>query len=56
MKATDKDESGRNTYIEYSLNNAKETFSLGQVDGLLRVNGIIDREMQQNFTLKVLES
>ncbi|CAH0559968.1 unnamed protein product [Brassicogethes aeneus] len=55
IKAVDKDE-GRNGYIEYSLNNEYDTngiFSLGPVDGLLRVAGKIDREIKSNYTLVV---
>jgi hypothetical protein len=52
VKAIDKDE-GRNGYVEYMLHNEKNTFSLGVVDGLLRVVGNIDRENASNYTLKV---
>lgn len=52
VKAVDADE-GRNAYVEYILNNEKSTFALGPVDGLLRVNGIIDRESTQNYSLEV---
>ncbi|XP_057655100.1 cadherin-related tumor suppressor [Diorhabda carinulata] len=55
IKAIDKDE-GRNGYIEYSLSNDPLTyglFSLGPVDGLLRVSGKIDRETTNNYTLLV---
>lgn len=55
IKAVDKDE-GRNGYIEYSLANDLVTngvFSLGQVDGLLRVAGRIDREIKNNYTLVI---
>ncbi|XP_044747791.1 cadherin-related tumor suppressor [Coccinella septempunctata] len=55
IKAMDKDE-GRNGYIEYSLANDPQTngvFSLGSVDGLLRVSGNIDRELKSNYTLLV---
>lgn len=53
VKAIDKDE-GRNGYIEYML--ASETnvpFTLGSVDGLLRVSGRIDREIRSSYTLTV---
>lgn len=56
MKAVDKDE-GRNGYIEYSLLNDPSTagvFSLGPVDGLLRVSDRIDRELKNNYTLLVM--
>lgn len=55
VKAVDKDE-GRNGYIEYSLSNddaSSTVFSLGSVDGLLRVSGRIDREIRNNYTLTV---
>lgn len=55
IKAVDKDE-GRNGYIEYSLGNdpsVNGVFSLGPVDGLLRVSGRIDREIRSNYTLLV---
>lgn len=55
IKAVDKDE-GRNGYIEYSLANDPTTngvFSLGPVDGLLRVSGKIDRELKSNYTLRI---
>lgn len=55
IKAIDKDE-GRNGYIEYSLSNDPSlngVFSLGPVDGLLRVSGKIDRELRSNYTLQV---
>lgn len=55
IKAVDKDE-GRNGYIEYSLANDPSlngVFSLGSVDGLLRVSGKIDRELRNNYTLLV---
>lgn len=53
IKAVDKDE-GRNGYIEYSL--ATEPFvpfTLGPVDGLLRISGRLDREMRSSYKLKV---
>lgn len=53
IKAVDKDE-GRNGYIEYSL--ATEPFvpfTLGSVDGLLRISGRLDREMRSSYKLKV---
>ncbi|XP_025835928.1 cadherin-related tumor suppressor [Agrilus planipennis] len=55
IKAIDKDE-GRNGYIEYSLSgdsNTNGVFSLGPIDGLLRVAGKIDRELKNNYTLVV---
>ncbi|KYB27849.1 cadherin-related tumor suppressor [Tribolium castaneum] len=55
VKAIDKDE-GRNGYIEYSLSPdsaSSGTFSLGPVDGLLRVSGRIDRETKSNYTLSI---
>ncbi|VEN50001.1 unnamed protein product, partial [Callosobruchus maculatus] len=55
IKAVDKDE-GRNGYIEYSLPDdptINGVFSLGPVDGLLKVVGKIDRETTSNYTLVV---
>lgn len=55
IKAVDKDE-GRNGYIEYSLahdSDVLDMFSLGPVDGLLRVSGRIDREIKSNYTLAI---
>ncbi|CAH1977280.1 unnamed protein product [Acanthoscelides obtectus] len=55
IKAVDKDE-GRNGYIEYSLSDdpvINGIFSLGPVDGLLKVAGRIDRETTSNYTLIV---
>nr|CAD7463601.1 unnamed protein product [Timema tahoe] len=51
VKAADRDE-GRNSYIEYSLS-PDPMFSLGPVDGLLRVTGRLDREVRANYTLWV---
>ena len=53
IKAIDKDE-GRNSYIEYSLSPVVDgCFSLGPVDGLLRVSASLDRENRSNYTLHV---
>lgn len=53
IKAIDKDE-GRNGYLEYLLSDSADgMFILGNADGLLRVNGKLDRESQANYTLKV---
>jgi protocadherin Fat 4 len=53
IKAIDKDE-GRNSYIEYSLAPVVDgCFSLGPVDGLLRVYALLDRENRSNYTLHV---
>lgn len=56
IKAVDKDE-GRNGYIEYYLINDADrpsgAFSLGPVDGLLRVAGKIDRERQSRYVLHI---
>lgn len=54
IKATDRDE-GRNGYIEYSLPSSERNspFTLGPVDGLLRVSGRLDREMRSNYDLTV---
>lgn len=43
---------GRNGYIEYSLS-PNPVFSLGPVDGVLRVSGPIDRELRNNYTVMV---
>lgn len=60
VKAIDKDE-GRNGYIEYFLaasNNQNNDqynlpFTLGPVDGLLRVSGRLDRELRSSYLLNV---
>lgn len=52
IKAVDRDE-GRNGYVEYSLGNDSVPFTLGNVDGLLRVSGPLDREQRSNYTLEV---
>lgn len=51
VKAVDKDE-GRNSYLEYSLSGGGP-FSLGAVDGLLRVTGRLDREVRSSYVLEV---
>ncbi|EFN76853.1 Cadherin-related tumor suppressor [Harpegnathos saltator] len=53
IKAVDRDE-GRNGYVEYSLENDSLPFTLGSVDGLLRVSGPLDREQTSNYTLQVI--
>lgn len=55
VKAIDKDE-GRNGHIEYILTISTESFipfTLGAVDGLLRVSGRLDRELRSIYNLKV---
>lgn len=52
VKAIDKDE-GRNSYLEYSLNDPSKMFSIGPVDGLLRVTGKLDRETRSSYTLAI---
>ncbi|CAN8006312.1 unnamed protein product [Ixodes hexagonus] len=51
VKAVDRDE-GRNSYVEYSVS-PEHTFSLGPVDGLLRVRGLLDREQRASYELLV---
>ncbi|KAG8182639.1 hypothetical protein JTE90_018475 [Oedothorax gibbosus] len=53
VNAVDKDE-GRNSYVEYSLVSPQPLFSLGPIDGLLRVVGPIDREIKSEYTVTVL--
>uniref|UniRef100_T1JKF2 Cadherin domain-containing protein n=1 Tax=Strigamia maritima TaxID=126957 RepID=T1JKF2_STRMM len=56
VKALDKDE-GRNSYIEYNLIQVgphESKFVLGPVDGLLRVNGKLDRETCSNYSLRIV--
>lgn len=52
IKAVDRDE-GRNGYVEYTLEDNDLPFTLGLVDGLLRVSGPLDREQKSNYTLGV---
>lgn len=53
VKAIDRDE-GRNGYIEYMLAQEPSVpFTLGSVDGLLRVAGRIDREIRSSYMLSV---
>lgn len=54
VKAIDKDE-GRNGYIEYELDAEPFLpFTLGPVDGLLRVSGRLDREIRSMYDVKVI--
>lgn len=55
IKAIDRDE-GRNGYVEYFLesNSTAIPFTLGSVDGLLRVSGWLDREVQAYYNLAVI--
>lgn len=53
IKAVDRDE-GRNGYVEYMLEENDLPFTLGLVDGLLRVSGPLDREQKSNYTLAVI--
>lgn len=54
VKAADLDE-GRNGYIEYSLvMEPNIPFTLGSTDGLLRVSGRLDRELQSSYRLTVI--
>lgn len=53
VKAVDRDE-GKNGYIEYILDGEPSVpFTLGPVDGLLRVSGKLDREMKTSYMLNV---
>lgn len=52
IKAVDRDE-GRNGYVEYTLEDDGLPFTLGLVDGLLRVSGPLDREQKSNYTLGI---
>jgi protocadherin Fat 4 len=54
IKAVDRDE-GRNGYVEYLLDadSYVPPFSLGPVDGLLRVSGQLDREATPSYELSV---
>lgn len=57
IKAIDRDE-GRNGYVEYMLESNSSSlsalpFTLGSVDGLLRVSGRLDRESKANYELMV---
>lgn len=54
IKAVDRDET-RNGQVAYILeDNNKLPFSLGAVDGLLRVSGALDREKKPNYTMEVM--
>lgn len=56
IKATDKDE-GRNGYVEYFMTPDPEVngyFSLGNVDGILRATGKLDRELKSSYTIKIV--
>ncbi|KAM6981316.1 protocadherin Fat 4 [Aplochiton taeniatus] len=53
-RATDPD-SGPNSYVEYALGAASSNkFSLGPVDGEVRLVGELDREEQANYTLTLV--
>ncbi|XP_061398166.1 cadherin-related tumor suppressor, partial [Musca vetustissima] len=57
VKAIDRDE-GKNGYIEYTLDGGgngetQVPFTLGPVDGLLRVSGKLDRETQTSYLLNI---
>lgn len=55
IKAIDKDE-GRNGYVEYFMDSSPEIngyFSLGNVDGILRATGKLDRELKSSYTITV---
>ncbi|XP_023230562.1 cadherin-related tumor suppressor-like, partial [Centruroides sculpturatus] len=54
VKAIDRDE-GRNSYIEYSLApHSDRKFTLSPVDGLLRVNSSLDREIKSQYEVTVI--
>lgn len=56
IKAIDKDE-GRNGYVEYFLKPDPEVngyFSLGNVDGILRATGKLDRELKSIYTIGIV--
>uniref|UniRef100_A0A803T2Y4 FAT atypical cadherin 4 n=1 Tax=Anolis carolinensis TaxID=28377 RepID=A0A803T2Y4_ANOCA len=53
-QATDPD-SGPNSYIEYSLlNPSGKKFSIGTIDGEVRLTGELDRETVSNYTLTII--
>ncbi|XP_028600415.2 protocadherin Fat 4 [Podarcis muralis] len=53
-QATDPD-SGPNSYIEYNLlNPLRNKFSIGTIDGEVRLTGELDRETVSNYTLTVV--
>lgn len=55
IKAIDKDE-GRNGYVEYFMSPDPEIngyFSLGNVDGILRATGKLDRELKSSYIIGV---
>ncbi|XP_043530022.1 protocadherin Fat 4 isoform X1 [Chiloscyllium plagiosum] len=53
-QATDPD-SGPNSYVEYTLlSHAGNTFSIGTIDGEVRLMGELDREEVSNYTLTVI--
>ncbi|XP_072481071.1 protocadherin Fat 4 isoform X1 [Notamacropus eugenii] len=53
-QATDRD-SGPNSYIEYTLlNPLGNKFSIGTIDGEVRLTGELDREEVSNYTLTVI--
>lgn len=55
VKAVDKDE-GRNGYVEYFMTSNSEVngfFSLGNVDGILRATGKLDRELKSSYSILV---
>ncbi|XP_060103362.1 protocadherin Fat 4 [Heteronotia binoei] len=53
-QATDPD-SGPNSYVEYNLlNHLENKFSIGTIDGEVRLTGELDRETVSNYTLTVL--
>ena len=54
LSASDKDE-GRNGYVEYRLApGSSDLFSLGPVDGVLKVNQRLDREVRDQYSINVV--
>ncbi|XP_055990500.1 protocadherin Fat 4 [Sorex fumeus] len=52
-QAADPD-SGPNSYVEYTLRPSDAPFSVGTIDGQVRLTGQLDREQVSNYTLTLL--